>query len=54
MSEFVTTEYGIMFLKYFFGLEGLMVFYHDFKGHFRGLKQEQNSSDWQLVIDSLQ
>lgn len=40
--------------KIFFGVEGPMVFYHDFKGHFRRLKQEQNSSDCQLVIDSLQ
>jgi len=31
-----------------------MVFYHKFNGLFRGLKLEQNLSDWQLFIDSLQ
>jgi len=41
-------------LKIFFRVEGPMVFYHDFNGLFRGLKQEQNSSDCQLFIDSLQ
>jgi hypothetical protein len=41
-------------LKIFFRVEGPMVFYHDFNGLFRILKQEQNSSDWQLFIDSLQ
>jgi len=33
-------------LKILFRVEGPMAFYHDFNGLFRGLKQEQNSSDW--------
>jgi hypothetical protein len=53
-TEFATTEYGIMFWKYFFRVDGPTVFCHDIAGLFKALKKEVNPSDWRLFIDCSQ
>jgi hypothetical protein len=54
MSGFATTEYEIMFWKYFLKIDGPMVFCHEINGTFRELKQEHSPTDWRLSIDSSQ